>query len=66
MGCLRFAGLIDAGVKPPGPDQVLKTLVSVQIDPIRPFDPKRTRQIFGGRNYVLGQSGSSYWIAPAS
>lgn len=63
VGCLGFSGLVN--VNPPEGERVLKTMVAVQIDPIRPFDPQRTYQVFSGRNYFLEKSGASYEITPA-
>jgi hypothetical protein len=64
VGCLTFSGLISrAGNNTPS--SVVKTLVDVQIDPLKPFNSTRTFQIFTGRNYLLSQDQNGYHIAPA-
>jgi len=61
VGAIRFAGLVNAGpVKVQ--DKALKSLVLVQIDPLRPVDPKRTFQTITGIQYTLTQVGATYQI----
>jgi len=64
VGCLTFVGLIDSAGNNT-PSSVLKTLVDVQVDPLRPFDGSRTFQMLTGRNYLLSQDQDGYHIAPA-
>jgi hypothetical protein len=44
---------------------VRKTLVYVQVDPLRPFDAARTFQVFTGRVRLLIESGGRYRLEAA-
>jgi hypothetical protein len=57
-GALGFRGLVDTGN--PSHGAVRKTLLLVQVDPLRPFDGARTFQVFTGRDYLLVGSGGRY------
>jgi len=64
VGCVRFFGLVDA-LSGSGGAEVQKSLVFVQIDPLRPFDPSRTFQTFTGRDYLLVADGSGFRLESA-
>lgn len=64
VGAFRFQGLTNANATSP-PNQVLKSLLDVQIDPLRPLDAKRTYQKVTNRYYVLSQTANGYQITPA-
>lgn len=64
VGCLCFTGLINAAAAGE-PDSVLKTVVQAQIDPLRPFDARRTFEVLTGRDYLLSRSGTGYHLSPA-
>jgi hypothetical protein len=62
-GCLSFSALVNAsGGAGAG---TRKALVSVQLDPDRPFDSARTFQAFTGRELLLVDDGGSYRLEPA-
>jgi hypothetical protein len=65
VGCLHFDGLVNARPVEKEADRALKVLVHVQIDPIRPFDPNRTYQIFTGATYFLESTEGGYRLTPA-
>jgi hypothetical protein len=64
VGCLQFRGLVNAAEGTGGPS-ALKSLATVQIDPLRPFDPKRTFQTFTGVDYLLVAEGNGYRLERA-
>jgi hypothetical protein len=64
VGCVRFGGLVNALNDGKG-SSVLKSLVEVQVDPLRPVDPKRTFQTFTGLDYLLVAEGNGYRLERA-
>jgi hypothetical protein len=59
-GAFALRGLVDAGQDP-----LRKTLLYVQVDPLRPFDGARTYQSFTGRDYLLIEAGGRYRLEAA-
>jgi hypothetical protein len=65
VGCVQFAGLTSRFAGEPADESALKNLVNVSIDPYNPLDIQRNYMRFTGAQYVLTQSGDSYFITPA-
>lgn len=57
-GCLTFEALVG---QPPA-EQSGVTLMAVSIDPLRPFDPLRTYQMFTGRNFGFASAGNGWQL----
>nr|AKA59404.1 hypothetical protein [uncultured bacterium AB_162] len=62
-GALAFQGLVNAG--DPQPGAVRKSLLFVQVDPLRPLDGTRTFQALTGRDYLLVDDQGLYRLEPA-
>jgi hypothetical protein len=65
VGCVCFSGLIDALSSSKEPNRVLKSLMTVSIDPLNPIDSSRNFQVFTGLNYYLIADPAGYRLVPA-
>jgi hypothetical protein len=63
-GCLRFSALLAARATP---GRTVKPLAAVQIDPLDPYSPDRTRVTPLGRDYaVVSEAGGGYRLEETS
>jgi hypothetical protein len=69
VGCVCFSALVELidGKRPrdPDPDESWKSLVTVQIDPLHPFDRTRTFEALTGRDYLLRRTLDGFQLLPA-
>ncbi|MET0553826.1 MAG: hypothetical protein ABW221_12360 [Vicinamibacteria bacterium] len=63
LGLVSFTGLVSLPVAP-RERSVVKSLVRAQIDPLRPFDPSRTRTTSTGRDFLLTRDAGGVHLAP--
>lgn len=59
-GALRFLAFV-----PASEPEASEALVRVQVDPVRPFAPRRTFQAYTGRSFRFVDEGGTFWLVPA-